>query len=112
MYPNNLIDISDEEDAESLEDSSPEKGGIDYGPIEPGMKRIIVKNGEMEFPVNWFSEQGDDEVREMIVCATDAIMDSGFEILDPNGKPFDLEKDIHLVQGRGEKYTAVKGEEK
>ena len=48
----------------------------------------------------------------MIICACDSIIDSGFEILDPeNGNVFNL-KDISKVKGRGEKYTLIKADEK
>jgi len=48
----------------------------------------------------------------MIICACDSIIDSGFEILDPEkGNVFDL-KDISKIWGWGEKYTLVWAEEK
>lgn len=48
----NMIEISDEEEEQLDDHASPEKGA-DYGPIEAGQKRIIVKYNELEFPVNW-----------------------------------------------------------
>jgi hypothetical protein len=47
-----MIEISDEEEEQLDDHASPEKGA-DYGPIEAGQKRIIVKYNELEFPVNW-----------------------------------------------------------
>jgi len=53
--PNNLLDISIEE--EKLDEPESE-----FGPIEIGQKRIIVKYGELNFPVNWYEEQPLDDV--------------------------------------------------
>jgi len=71
-----------------------------------------VKYNELEFPVNWYEEQPIEEVREMIVCACDSIIDSGFEILESeSGNVVNLKK-LDKIKGRGEKFTLIKGEEK
>ena len=45
---NDLLAMSDNEEALDDED------GGEFGPIEPGQKRIILKFNEMNFPINWF----------------------------------------------------------
>lgn len=47
----------------------------------------------------------------MIICACDSIIDSGFEILEPDGNVVNL-KNLEQVRGRGEKFTLIKAEEK
>lgn len=49
----------------------------------------------------------------MIVCSCDSIIDSGFEILDPQGQRFDVEDDewLKAIMGWGEWYTIFKAEE-
>lgn len=62
--------------------------------------------------MNWDEEQPLDDVKEMIICACDSIIDSGFEILSPDtGNVFNM-KDVGKIWGWSEKYTLVKAEEK
>lgn len=91
-----MIEISDEEeDLESHNDSLNDSN--EFGPIEFGQKRIIVKYGDLQFPVNWDEEQPLEDVKEMIICACDSIIDSGFEILSPEtGNVFNL-KDVASI---------------
>lgn len=45
------------------------------------------------------------------MCACDSIIDSGFEVLDESGNVVNLNK-LERVNGRGEKFTLIKGNEK
>jgi len=47
----------------------------------------------------------------MIICACDSIIDSGFEILEPDGNVVNIKK-LDKIKGRGEKFTLIKAEEK
>lgn len=110
----NLIDIGDEEGSEQLDyDSSEDAKEDEFGPIEPGCKRIIIEHDDLKFPVSWWDDTSIAEVREMVICACDSIIDSGFELLSPeDGQPLNLKKDIGKIKGRGEVYTIIKGDEK
>lgn len=94
-------------------DSDDDQGQEDeFGPIEPGQKRIFVVCNEIKFPVNWYEDTPMSDVKEMIICACDSIIDSGFELLSPDdGQPIDINK-ISNIRGRGEKFTIIKSEEK
>lgn len=108
----NLIDIDDEGTEQLDHDSDGDVREDEFGPIEPGQKRIIVKYDDLKFPVNWWDDTPLPEVREMVICACDSIIDSGFELLSPHdGQPISLKK-IQNIKGKGETYTIVKAEEK
>lgn len=49
--------------------------------IEEGMKRIYLKYKDLEFPVNWYEDQPQEDVREAILMACDAIIDSGLDLV-------------------------------
>ena len=71
-----------------------------------------MKYNDLEFPVSWYEEQPFEEVKEMIICACDSIIDSGFEILESeSGNVVNLSK-LQSIKGRGEKFTLIKGNEK
>ena len=103
----------DNEDTIQLDHDSEEDVEEDeFGPIEPGQKRIIVVYNDLKFPVNWWEDTPLSEVKEMVIWAWDSIIDSGFELLSPqDGQPIDLKK-IQNFRGKGEQYTIVKAEEK
>lgn len=109
LFGNDNGDDTIQLDHDSDEDEEHED---EFGPIEPGQKRIIVSYNDLKFPVNWYEDTPLSDVREMVICACDSIIDSGFELLSPvDGQPVDLKR-IETIKGRGEKYTIVKADEK
>lgn len=66
---NNLIDIGDGNDEiiQLDHDSDEDQQQDEFGPIEPGQKRIIVACNDLKFPVNWDEDTPMSEVREMII---------------------------------------------
>ncbi|CAI2365326.1 unnamed protein product [Moneuplotes crassus] len=112
---NNLIDFAGiTDDVIQLDHDSDDDQEVEseFGPIEQGQKRIIVAYNDLKFPVNWYEDTPLSDVREMVICACDSIIDSGFELLSPeDGQPLDLTK-VNNIKGRGEKYTIIKADEK
>ena len=91
--------------------SGPSQGAFENVELgEDDCKHITVKFNELEFPVSWYSDTANEDVQMAVLCACDSIVDSGFEILNPDGQPIDI-KQIHTVPGRGEKYTLIEGKE-
>ena len=90
--------------------AGPSQGAFENVDLEDDCKHITVKFNELEFPVSWYSDTANEDVQMAVLCACDSIVDSGFEILNPDGQPIDI-KQIHTVPGRGEKYTLIEGKE-
>ena len=58
------------------------------------------------YTVSWYSGLSESDVKEAIVCACDAIMDSGFQLYDANGHPIPISDLIS-----GERYQLQPGDE-
>lgn len=58
------------------------------------------------YTVSWYSGLSESDVKEAIVCACDAIMDSGFQLYDANGHPIPIS---NLISG--ERYQLQPGDE-
>lgn len=58
----------DNEDTIQLDhDSDDDVEEGEFGPIEPGQKRIIVVYNDLKFPVNWWDDTPLSEVKEMVI---------------------------------------------
>lgn len=67
---NSLLGLdSDNDEIIKLDhDSDDDQGQEDeFGPIEPGQKRIFVVCNEIKFPVNWYEDTPISDVKEMII---------------------------------------------
>lgn len=60
---------------------------------------LVLNYDDKKFPICWDNEMTTQQIAEAIICACDAIVDSGFELLDKTYKPIDLEKFSHFVDG-------------
>jgi hypothetical protein len=74
-------------------------------------KSIVVKFNGLEFPVSWYADTENRDVKDAVLCACDSIIDSGFELVDPDGNQVDFSK-LTQLPGEGEIYHLYEGEEK
>lgn len=58
------------------------------------------------YSVSWYNDVSEEDVKEAIVCACDAIMDSGFQLYDANGLPIPISN-----LASGERYLLKPGDE-
>ena len=66
----NLIDFGDgNDDVIQLDHDSDDddENEDEFGPIEPGQKRILVAYNDLKFPVNWYEDTPLSDVREMVI---------------------------------------------
>ena len=79
--------------------------------LEPDSQKtkIIVRfEGENHY-VSWYNGTDNSDVKEALMCACDSIMDSGFDLVDSNGKSVDFQELNNIPSG--EVYQLYKGDE-
>ncbi len=76
---------------------------------DSGKKHVIVKFEGQEHYVSWYDGTPANDVLEAIMCTCDCILETGFELIDSDGKTVDF----HHVEAirSGETYHLYKGEE-
>lgn len=68
---------------------------------------LILNYDDKKFPICWDNDMTTQQIAEAIICACDAIVDSGFGLLDNNHKPIDLCNFNHFVDGMKDSKTEL-----
>ena len=76
---------------------------------DDGKKHVTVKFDDQDHYVSWYEGTDSSDVMEAILCACDCILESGFELVDSDGKAVDFHKPNSIKSG--EIYHLYKGEE-
>eukprot|EP00826_Nyctotherus_ovalis_P005008 TRINITY_DN11111_c0_g4_i1.p1 TRINITY_DN11111_c0_g4~~TRINITY_DN11111_c0_g4_i1.p1 ORF type:complete len:450 (+),score=150.51 TRINITY_DN11111_c0_g4_i1:115-1464(+) len=76
---------------------------------DDGKRRVTVKFEGQDHVVSWYEGTASSDVMEAILCACDCILESGFELVDSDGKTVDFHKSNAIKSG--EVYHLYKGEE-
>eukprot|EP00743_Colponemidia_sp_Colp-15_P005287 GILK01005686.1.p1 GENE.GILK01005686.1~~GILK01005686.1.p1 ORF type:complete len:512 (-),score=123.18 GILK01005686.1:189-1724(-) len=82
---------------------------------EPQKVTITIHHKDQDYRVSWDTDTTPKDIQEAILCACDAIIDSGFDLEDSTGHLIDIRRDglrLHELMRNGEVYSLVKGEEK